>query len=206
MTLDSWIIYVSTILVFMSTPGPSHLLMLSNSLGNGFKRSTATAAGDLSANFLQMIVASAGLASLLQSSQDLFVWVKWAGVAYLVYLGLKLILSPVRDGAADRAQRSIRSLYWQGFITSAANPKAVIFFAALFPQFITPGEALLPQFAVLSASYLLIDGAFLCCYGKFAELISRKLHSAVGQHMNQVSGALFILAAVLLGAKGLERS
>ena len=113
----------------MSTPGPSHLPMLSNSLGNGFVRSTAIAAGDLSANFLQMIAASLGLATILNSSQGVFVVIKWAGSLYLAYLGLTLIFSPQADFLKAKL-RSLSSFYWQGFITSAANPKAVVFLAA----------------------------------------------------------------------------
>jgi threonine/homoserine/homoserine lactone efflux protein len=202
--MDMWLLYLLTVLVFMSTPGPSHLLMLSNSLGNGFARSTATAAGDLSANFLQMIAASLGLATILNSSQGVFVMIKWAGVLYLAYLGLKLIFSPQGDFSKAKL-RSLSSLYWQGFITSAANPKAVIFFAALFPQFLSPEQPLLPQFLILSITYLLVDGLFLCLYGKFAEVFRQRMLENYADMLNKLSGGLFLAAAVLLGYKDLER-
>lgn len=206
MLLETWAIYVGSVLLFMSTPGPSHILMLSNSIQCGFSKSTATAAGDLSANFLQMIAASVGLVGLIQNSQQLFVIVKWAGVAYLAYLGVKLLITKVQHQENGRAiNRSTRSLFWQGFITSAANPKAVIFFAALFPQFINPAEPLLSQFIILSASYLMIDGAFLCFYGKFADYFAKKLNSSLGQYFNQISGCLFLGAAILLGLKDLSK-
>jgi len=80
---------VTTVVILMSTPGPSHLLMLSNSLGNGLNRSLATAAGDLSANIAQMTVASLGVASIIYSSQTFFIYIKWAGVSYLIYMGVK---------------------------------------------------------------------------------------------------------------------
>jgi len=207
MSLDLWLLYVGTVLVFMSTPGPSHILMLSNSVTNGFGRATATAAGDLSANFLQMVAASIGLASILNQFQHVFVFIKWAGVAYLLYLGIKLILSKHSAIGTDGAKlRSRSSLYWQGFITSAANPKAVIFFAALFPQFIDPSQPLAAQFMILSLSYLIIDGAFLCFYGKFADFFAARLQSRIGRYFNQISGGLFVGAAVMLGLKDLERT
>lgn len=141
MSMNLWIAYIGTVLLMMSTPGPSQLLMLSNSIGNGFRRSLFTAAGDLSANLVQMIVASVGLASVLASSTTFFVAIKWAGVGYLVYLGLKLLLArKPPESALEPPKRSARALYWQGFLTSAANPKAVVFFAALFPQFIDPSR------------------------------------------------------------------
>jgi len=204
MNIEIWLVYLGTVLAFMCTPGPSHILMLSNSLGNGFKKSTATAIGDLSANFLQMLAASIGLASVLQSSQEYFIVIKWAGVIYLAYLGIKLFLSKT-SSIGTTSPRSVSSLYWQGFITSAANPKAVIFFAALFPQFISATEPLAFQFLVLSITYLTIDGLFLCFYGKFAEFFAKKSQSHIGKYFNKISGTLFVSAAILLGLKDIEK-
>ncbi|WP_244287643.1 LysE family translocator [Vreelandella nigrificans] len=205
MGTEIWLLYASTVFILMSTPGPSQLLMLSNSISNGFHRSLFTAAGDLSANFLQMIVASIGLVSIIQQSGNFFTVVKWAGVAYLSYLGLRLIFSKKASNANLASQvRSSRSLYWQGFVTSAANPKAVIFFAALFPQFINPSEPLLHQFAILSATYLIMDAVFLFSYGKSAEWVSTKLKSSARQHLGKVSGSFLIGAAVLLGLKNVD--
>lgn len=205
MGTEIWLLYVSTVFILMSSPGPSQLLMLSNSVSNGFQRSLFTAAGDLSANFLQMIVASIGLVSIVQQSSDFFIVVKWAGVAYLSYLGLRLIFSKSGShvGVANQ-RRSKKSLFWQGFITSAANPKAVIFFAALFPQFINPSEPLLHQFAILSATYLIMDAVFLFSYGKSAEWVSAKLKSSARQYLGKVSGSFLIGAAVLLGLKEVD--
>lgn len=205
MNPDTWFLYIGTVLILMSTPGPSQLLMLSNSISSGFRRSLFTAAGDLTANFLQMVVAAVGLVSIIASSREFFLAVKWAGVAYLVYLGLKLIFARAGSPLTTQVQeRSRQSLYWQGFVTSAANPKAVIFFAALFPQFIDPTSELLPQFLVLSATYLLIDGLFLCCYGKFADWIRTRLAASAQRHLNKASGGFLIGAAVLLGLKEMD--
>jgi len=207
MELEIWLIYVGAVLVFMSTPGPSQLLMLSNSISNGFGRSVFTAAGDLSANFLQMAAASLGLAGLIASSREFFVVVKWAGVIYLVYLGVRLILKETQAQTSDvDSKRSRRSLYWQGFITSAANPKAVIFFAALFPQFIDPECQLFPQFIVLSCTYLAIDGAFLCLYGTLAGWINNNVLPSARQYLDKLCGSFLIGAAILLGLKDVERA
>ena len=206
MSFEVWLAYVGTVLVLMITPGPSQLLMLSNSIGNGFKRSLATASGDLSANLLQMVVASLGLASLIVKAHTLFLFIKWAGVAYLVYLGAKIVLSSGNGKKSGSRRTSIKKLYLQGFLTSAANPKAVIFFAALFPQFIDPSLPLFTQFVVLSATYLTIDGLFLCCYGKFADTISARQSAYAGRIMNYVAGSLLVGAAVLLGLRDIEQN
>lgn len=92
MALEVWLLYATTVLAFMVTPGPSHLLMLSNAMSHGFHRSLATAAGDLTANALQMLAAGIGLAALLVASQGALTIVKWAGVAYLIWMGLRMWL------------------------------------------------------------------------------------------------------------------
>ncbi len=205
MNSELWLAYVTTVLILMSTPGPSHLLMLSNSLGNGFNRSLATAAGDLSANIAQMTVAALGVASLVYSSQDFFVFIKWAGVSYLIYMGVTLFRKRFDPSIAVTSRvRTLGSLYWQGFMTSAANPKAVIFFAALFPQFVSPVAPSGKQFLILGVTYLFIDGSFLMIYGGFAGWIQSRFQHHVGQHMNQISGGLLVVAALLLGLKEIE--
>lgn len=205
MNTELWLAYVTTVLILMSTPGPSHLLMLSNSLGNGFNRSLATAAGDLSANLIQMTVASLGVVSLIYSSKAFFVFIKWAGVSYLIYMGVTQFMKHFDPSVSALSRtRSLRSLFWQGFATSAANPKAVIFFAALFPQFVVPGTTTANQFVILGVTYLFIDGCFLMIYGGFAGFIQSRFQRHVGRHMNQISGALLVLAATLLGLKEIK--
>jgi threonine/homoserine/homoserine lactone efflux protein len=205
MNTELWLAYVTTVLILMSTPGPSHLLMLSNSLGNGFNRSLATAAGDLSANIVQMTVASLGLVSLIHSSQEFFVVIKWLGVSYLIFMGVMKFRKRFDPSVAVRSRvRTLRSLYWQGFMTSAANPKAVIFFAALFPQFVNPAAQTGQQFVILGVTYLIIDACFLTIYGGFAGWIESRFRHYVGHHMNQISGALLVGAAILLGLKEIK--
>lgn len=208
MTLDLWLAYVATVLALMSTPGPSHLLMLSNSMAHGPARSSATAAGDLSANVLQMLAAGFGLAAVLFASADAFAIVKWAGVAYLVWLGIRQIRRSFRkvDLAGDVPPASLKALWLQGFVTSAANPKAVVFFAALFPQFLDPAAPLGPQLAVLGATYVALDGAFLAVYGVAAGSLARVLRGHWRVWCDRASGAGLIVAAVLLSMKTMVRT
>jgi len=204
MQLELWVAYVLAILVMMSTPGPSHLLMLSNSLAHGFKPATATAFGDLSANTLQMILASLGLASAIKASANTFIIIKWLGVTYLVYLGLKLIFSTQEKTTSKRNESNRKHLYWQGFITSASNPKAIIFFAALFPLFIDTQMPIFRQFLILTATYLFVDGVFLMTYGRFAGLVREKMTQNAFRNLSRLSGTLMIVAAILLGLRSIE--
>ena len=203
MTVDVWLLYVGTILLFMSTPGPSHLLMISVSMGNGFKRSLATAAGDLSANAIQIVLAGFGLAAIVMSSRYGFEIIKWLGVAYLVWIACKTILASFKDQAKAQttAKASLSTLWLRGFITSAANPKAVVFFAALFPQFIDPGKPVLVQIFILGTTYIIVDGLFLATYGKAASWIAAKVSDRFKRWIDRVSGAGLIMTAVLLGLR-----
>lgn len=204
MTLETWTLYVLTVLALMSTPGPSQLLMLSNSAAHGFSRSLATAAGDLCANMLQMLAAGLGLAAIIAASANALTVIKWAGVAYLLWLGLRMILNAKPGGPESENGRksvSLENLWLQGFLTSAANPKAVIFFAALFPQFISGEGAFWPQFLILSITYIVMDGSFLSAYGLGADRIAARLKGPARVWIGRAGGGFMVLAAVLLWAR-----
>ncbi|MEM8631482.1 MAG: LysE family translocator [Pseudomonadota bacterium] len=207
MTLETWTLYVATVLALMSTPGPSQLLMLSNSATHGFGRALATAAGDLSANALQMLAAGLGLAALIAASGAALTVIKWAGVAYLVWLGLRMIRRAKRDDPdlpARGPRASLRSLWMQGFLTSAANPKAVVFFAALFPQFLAAESAFWTQFLILSFTYIALDGLFLSTYGFSASWIARRFKGTARLWTERIGGGFMIVAAILLGLRSVE--
>ncbi|MEM9208465.1 MAG: LysE family transporter, partial [Pseudomonadota bacterium] len=105
-----------------------------------------------------------------------------------------------------RSRKSTRELWLQGFLTSAANPKAVVFFAALFPQFIRSEGSFVTQFAVLSVTYLVIDGLFLLGYGAGAAFIATRLRGNAAGVADRI-GALFLIGAgCLLGLKTLRDS
>lgn len=208
MSLEFWFVYVTAVLALMSTPGPSHLLMLSNSATHGFKRSLATVAGDLTANALQMLAAGLGLAALLAASGRALLIIKWLGVCYLIWLGVRMI----RDGgigtlaSGNPARTSLGTLWLQGFLTSAANPKAIVFFAALFPQFINAEAPFWPQFAILSATYILIDGLYLSAYGIGSDWIVAQFRGPARVWIGRIGGGLVISAAVLLSVKTIKQS
>ncbi|MEW2918191.1 LysE family translocator [Ruegeria sp. ANG10] len=204
MSFDIWITYVITVLLLMSTPGPSQLLMLSNSATNGLKRGVFTAAGDLTANLLQMLAAGLGLAAIIAASGTALAVIKWLGVAYLVFLGVKMIVKADRKTTQTASRASRKALWMQGFITSAANPKAVVFFAALFPLFIDGALPFWPQFAILSVTYLTIDGLFLTAYGGSASWLAARLKGSARLWLDRAGGGFMIVAALLLGLKSLR--
>ena len=208
MPIETWTLYVFTVLALMSTPGPSQLLMLTNSGVHGFQRALSTAAGDLSANALQMLAAGLGLAAIIAASATALTVIKWAGVTYLIWLGIRMIRRAKPDDANARTERkraSLRTLWLQGFLTSAANPKAVVFFAALFPQFITSDADFWPQFLILSATYIAMDGLFLSAYGLGSSWIVKRFKGSARVWIERIGGGFMIGAALLLGLKSVSR-
>jgi len=206
MALDTYLIYLAAVAVFFATPpDTSQLLIISNSVRHGLRRSVYTIAGDLTANSLQMTGAAFGLAAIIATSASAFLWIKWLGVAYLVWIGVQLILSKDQaDDVAANASGSSFRLFRQGFVTSMANPFAVAFFGALFPQFIDPTLPILPQLLILGATYLVIDGAILLLWGWMGIRAAAALKKASYGMINRICGGLMIAAAGMLASKDLQ--
>lgn len=216
MLLETYLIYLAAVAVFFATPpDTSQLLIISNSIRYGIRRSALTIAGDLTANCLQMTGAAFGLAAVIATSATAFVWIKWLGVAYLAYIGLQLMLSKARDKetrdkeAQDKDVQASASgtsmrLFRQGFFTSMANPFAVVFFGALFPQFIDPALPVLPQLLILGLTYVVVDGSILLLWGWLGVRAASALKGSSFGLVNKVCGGLMIAAAALLASKDLQ--
>ena len=202
MSVETYLIYLGVLAVFFATPPDTNqLLIISNSLRHGLRRSMATIAGDLSANALQMTLAAFGLTAVIAASAGALSVIKWMGVAYLVWIGLQLLLSRPRSDAPEAASGG--RLFRQGFVTSSANPYAVVFFGALFPQFIDANLPVWPQLLILGVTYLVVDGVILVLWGWAALRTLGRIKALGGVWINRISGALMIGAAALLGAKDL---
>ena len=201
MTFEAYLIYLAAVGVFFATPpDTSQLLIIVNAARHGLRRSLWTIFGDLSANAVQMTVAAFGLAAIVATSATLFQIVKWVGVAYLAYIGLKLLFA--RGGGeegAPPAPPAPLSLFRQGFLTSMSNPFAVVFFGALFPQFIDPASPAGAQLVILGATYLIVDGVILLLWARVGERAALWARDLRG--LNRACGALMIAAAGLLAAK-----
>jgi len=164
-SIEFWILYATTVLIASLVPGPSMLLALTHGSKFGAKRTMATAVGNPTASFLQSVVAIAGLGAILTASGTIFQIIKWAGAAYLIYIGVKTWLNadaqfnaPANTAQPDKL--SLPKMFWQAFFVAISNPKAIIFFTALFPQFINQRGQQLPQFVVMVATLAVI--AFSC--------------------------------------------
>jgi len=150
---------------------------------------------------LQIIIASARLASIVISSGELFQLIKWFGVAYLISIGIrKIITQPKIEMAKSEVNgKSFFNLYTEGFLISAANPKAMVFFAALFPLFINQSLPFLPQIVILAITFLILDGLSLLIYTHFATKLKGYLENKEKVYLqNKIVGTLLILSGLML--------
>lgn len=197
MTLHTWWLFVAAVFVVSGTPGPNMLHVLSRSVEMGARRSTVAMAGCLCAIFLLMGSSAAGLTTLLLALPGSFEVLRYAGVAYLVYLGVKSWRSPVAPLDPTSAELppapSTGAVFRGGFAIAISNPKAILFAAAFFPQFIDPTLPKAPQFTILFATFTVIETGWYCAYALGGRSLATYLtRPAIKQAFNRVTGVFFI--------------
>ncbi|SAK38932.1 amino acid transport protein [Caballeronia fortuita] len=198
MSLHLWWLFVATVFVVSAIPGPNMLLVMTHGARHGFRRSTATMAGCLTALVVMLSISAAGLGVFLDAWPRLFDTLRLTGAAYLVWLGVKSWRAKasaidIRDdsGAAHVAPRI--TLFRNGFFVASSNPKAILFAAALLPQFIDANRPVLPQFAVLVSTFAIIEVSWYAVYAGLGARIGDKLKSAnVAQAFNRLTGGVFV--------------
>jgi len=196
----SLLLFAATDLVLCLIPGPAVLLVISQAVRRGRRSSLRGAMGILSGNSIYFALSAAGLGAVLIASRQLFEILRWVGAAYLIIIGAKMIVA--RGGAMegeveDRA--GMRS-FAQGLLTQLANPKAIVFFTALLPQFIDlrAGHLAL-QFVVLGAISISIELPVLIMYGWLADR-GRALYGRHGRMFERIAGGFLVAAGLKLAA------
>ena len=203
MTLSHWLLYVLAVLVLTATPGPSVLMCISTSVNLGARKAVVTSLGGTTAIVGIMVLSALGLGAALAASELLFNVLKWLGAAYLAYLGVVSLLSKTSEIAVSGEVKpaNTRRLFAQGFLVGASNPKALLFFGALFPQFIVPSEPQLPQFVVLGVTFVFFELLWLGIYALTAAKAKQWLQKPRRARLfNRATGIVFLLAAGLLAS------
>ncbi len=205
MTFSTWLLYVAAVLVLTVTPGPSVLMCVSTSVNCGVRKALIASLGSTIAIVGIMTLSALGLGTVLAASETLFTAIKWLGAAYLAYLGVLALFSSVTDiavtGSVEAATN--RQLFGQGFLVGISNPKALLFFGALFPQFIVAGAPQTPQFVLLGTTFIFFELGWLTIYALSASRAKRWLQQPRRAKLfNRATGLVFLLAAaVLAGSK-----
>jgi len=184
-------------------PGPNVIVIVTTSIVHGKVRGLQTVAGTSAAMIVQLLVAALGTAWFVTAVSEGLKWLKWLGVAYLLYLGYRQIRASM--GGITLSSPSAVSSFQRGFWVSLTNPKTILFFGAFLPQFVSPQQSYLAQVAVLSGIFWAMAVALDSLYALFSSKVASKLRAAPdNRFMGIFSGSLFIGAGAALAVVGRE--
>ena len=194
MPLRLYAAFVAAVTILMLIPGPNVALIVANSLAHGARYGLVTVAGISAAMVVQLALTALGMTTLLGALAQGFAVLRWIGVAYLVFLGVRAWRAPPLDLTRARPEpRAVRAVFCRGFLVSLTNPKTLLFYAAFLPQFIDVSGNVGRQLAVLSFTFvalaLVLDGGWA--------LLAARLRGVLG-----VNGKLRsrLTGAFLMGA------
>jgi homoserine/homoserine lactone efflux protein len=201
MDLGTWLTYLLATIILSVTPGPGVFSSISSGLHHGVRRGIWNAVGMQAASLVCIVVVSLGLGAILVASETLFTVVKWLGVAYLIYLGIVTWRAPARGFEEDKNDTSHapRDIFMRGFLVNITNPKGIIFFAAIFPQFIDVARPLALQYVILGATTIVIDLVTMTGYIALAAKVFRAMRDPQQlRWVNRSLGGVFVAAGVAL--------
>ena len=204
MTFKTWLLFLVMEIALSLSPGPAVFYVVSQGARGALRRSVPAALGIIAANAIYFSLSATSLGAIIAASARFFAIAKWVGAAYLIYLGVKALRSAGSSHAVDLgvslpAEKGDRRRVFLGALTlQLANPKALLFFLALLPQFIDPTRVVVPQMLILAATSMLPEFCILMSYGWLAH---RALHASAkfGMSRNMNRWLAWIEGAGLLG-------
>jgi homoserine/homoserine lactone efflux protein len=200
MPFQLWLFFVMTEAVLSMTPGPAVLFVLSQAIKRGPGKSVWGSCGILSANTVYFALSATSLGAVIVASYKLFFLIKWIGAAYLVYLGVSSFFGKRQVLSLPDEKTDLRSgprILRDGFVLQAANPKALLFFTAILPQFIDAHHNVAFQILVLGISSIVVEFAILHTYGQLAgRALATARNPRFEKITNRVAGSLLIGAGV----------
>jgi len=202
MELSTWLTFFIAAWLISLSPGAGAVAAMSAGLNHGFARGYVMSFGLILGIWTQVLVVGLGLGALIAASSLAFAIVKWLGVAYLVWLGIKQWRAPARpivETDADGTNVSPRALILRGWMINAVNPKGTVFLLAVVPQFLDLSRSLAPQYLVIAATLALTDLVVMGGYTALAAKLLRLLKSPRQiKALNRTFGSLFVAAGALL--------
>ncbi len=197
----NYFLYLQLILFMFITPGTPRIVIVSHTINYGIKNSVWTALGDISANFVQMILIVFVIGSLLEDKPEIFVYFKWAGILYVLYLAYETFTAKIKTiRSVGKVSKSIFSFYRDGFLVAGLSPKALVFFGTIFIQFINFETNVLFQFSILAITYVSLDFLTLMIYAFAAEKIATWLKGNP-RILNTISACVLVLIAIIVATK-----
>jgi threonine/homoserine/homoserine lactone efflux protein len=200
MTFEVWFAFISVVLVFALIPGPTVILVVGQAITHGKKSVIPLVSGVLLGDFVAMSLSLIGLGAVLAASATLFLVLKWFGVAYLVYLGIKAWREePNMESALGESMTTSRSaMFKSSFLVTALNPKGIVFFVAFLPQFVSPASDVFPQLMILMFTFLGVISITISSFAFFASVVRQRIQGyQARKRFNQIGGGSLVGAALI---------
>ena len=198
---ENYFLYVQLLLFLFITPGPPRVVIVSNTINYGLNKSVWTALGDISANAIQATLVTFVIGTLLIESPGIYVFLKWAGILYILYLAYETITLKIKGlGLEKKILRSNLAMYRDGFLVAGLSPKALVFFSTVFIQFINFDSNVISQFLILTITWLVLDFLSLMIYGLAAGRISEWLKGNP-RTLNTISACVLVIIAVTVAIR-----
>ena len=199
MSLNLYLAFVAACIALALLPGPVVTLIIANGLRHGTRAALVNIAGVQAGLAIVIGIVAVGLTSLMATMGYWFDWVRFAGAAYLVWLGIKLIRSPVEGVNADAPPPPPRGgFFLQGFLVLLSNPKVLVFFGAFIPQFVDMSQDHLPQVAILGVTFMVVAGLTDAAYALLAGKVRTFFSVKRTRMMSRVSGGFMIGGGIWL--------
>jgi threonine/homoserine/homoserine lactone efflux protein len=196
------LIFALASLALVLIPGPNHIYIITRAVSQGRAAGVASAFGVEVGTLVHIAAAAAGLSYVIALSATLFNVIKWAGVAYLVYLGVRALTSRQELAAGQAVPQPLRSVFLEGVVVNVLNPKVILFFLAFLPQFVDPEAGAVPlQIAVLGGTLLLLGLLSDLIYALSADALGRRLRTRSGV-LGNLSGVVYLGLGVATALSG----
>ena len=198
---ENYFLYVQILLFLFITPGSPRVVIVSHTINYGLKKSVWTAVGDVSANAVQATLVTFVIGSLLIDNPEIFKYLKWAGIFYILYLAYETFNLKVKSiGSENKTSKSIFSFFRDGFLVAGLSPKALLTFATIFIQFINFSENVFAQFLILTLTWVILDFTSLMAYGFAANKIANWLKGNP-RFLNTISACALVVIAIIVALK-----
>lgn len=205
MPITNFSLFLSITFIVSASPGPVMLSCMSNGGRLGLRKAFVGMLGASTGNLCLVVLSALGLGLIISQNDILFNVIKWGGAAYLVFLGVQIMRAPIvlEQKQAPLGADTTESLWWSAFFIAISNPKGLMYFGALFPQFIAYQEDLAPQFLALTLTFLVIDLIWMFIYAIAGNSIMRWLKTPKHQRgFNALSGLILIAAGIFMALSG----
>ena len=201
MNIDTLLLYIVVAFFYITSPGPAIILSIINGLRTNMKTVAITSLANSLGLFILSTASILGLGLILTTSSTLFMLVKTIGALYLIYLGIKFLRNRgglnIDENQEKPVEKTQMKYFLEAFILAITNPKPILFFTAIFPQFLNVNTAITPQFFIMTGIFLFISFFTLCTYAYLAKRSKAYLQNKKSVNIiNKVTGGIFIFMGI----------